>query len=50
MEAVVAILLIASVILAVFEAVGIAARVSLGWLAVATLAAAFAIPAVAAVT
>lgn len=50
MEAVVALLLIAAVILAVLAAVGVAARVSLGWLPVACLAAALAAPAVVAAT
>lgn len=39
-------LLCAAVVLAVLEAVGVAARVNLGWLAVACFAAAFALPAI----
>lgn len=50
MHALIAILLVAAVVLASLAAAGIAARINLGWLAVACLAAAFAIPAAAAVT
>lgn len=49
MNAVVAILFCAAAILALLEAFGVAARISLGWLGVACLAAAFTLPALDAV-
>lgn len=45
MDIAVALLLLSAVILAALEGFGVAARVNLGWLAVACLAAAFALPA-----
>lgn len=45
----VAILLVVAMVLALLAAAGVPARVGLGWLAVACLAAAFACPAVAAI-
>lgn len=50
MDVAVALLFLAAVILAVLAAVGVGARVSLGWLAVACFAAAFALPALDVVT
>lgn len=46
MAVVVMLLLCAAVVLALAEAVGMAARVSLGWVGVACFAAAFAFPAI----
>jgi hypothetical protein len=48
MALLVALLLVAAVAFAVLAAFGVPARVGLGWLAVACLAAAFAVPAAAA--
>lgn len=45
MDVLVALLLAAAAVLALLEAFGVGARISLGWLAVACFAAAFAIPA-----
>lgn len=50
MDVAVILLLCAAVVLAAAEAVGVATRVNLGWLGVACLAAAFAIPAIQVVT